>query len=173
MSDELKYADEFDRSLGAAGMAIALFTCDGEHCLAAVSIEDAEPTITFSPEAYYIHNPRISAKIAWTQLIREFHIFSGMLLGNVICRHYLTNRQLRPDTVETLHDLVMRHGAESCDLDDDEIENMFDNDMRYLCALFNHPAVSHVAQNFASTLRSQRRLTAGEVLEQLSRLSAF
>lgn len=172
-SHTLRYTDEADKSLGIAGMSIALLACDGEDCIMGVSIEDGENALEFAPSAFCVSNPRFSAKIAWTQLTREFHMVAGMFLGNVICRRIVTSRSLNSDIINALREIVYEQGREKCDFDDDELDTMFDSDIRYFHRLFSHPTVAETARNFASALRTQRRMTAGDVLDYLSRLSAF
>lgn len=173
MYEILRYTDEVDRSFGAAGMAIALFACDGEDIIASVSVEDGEPTLSFCPGAFFVNNPRFSARITWEKLLQELHIFSGMLIGNVLCRHVISQTDMRREIYDMIYDLISEHGQSTCSLDEDEIANLFDKDYRYFNRLFSHPAVRNVAQTFASSLRQQRRMTAGEVIEYMSRLSSF
>lgn len=171
MYDELKYIDETDKSLGIAGMSIALMVCDGENTISAVSLNDGEDTITFTPEANFSLNPAFSAKYAWNQLLGELQLFSAMLWANIMCRHILASRQIRQEIINTIHDLIFQHGADLCSLDNDELEALFNKDMRYYHRLFNHPTVAQCADNLATTLRAQRRMSAAEVFERLSRLS--
>lgn len=173
MFEELKYTDEADKSLGVAGMAIALLACDSENYIAAVSIEDGEETIDFTPEAFFITNPRFSAKITWNRLMKEYQIYSGMLMGNVICRFVQSHRRLSPETIDLIHDIVREHGCSVCELESDEIDTLFNKDLAYFNRLFNHPSVFEVARDFALTLQKSRRMSAGDVFESLSRLSAF
>ena len=173
MYEILKYKDEVDKSLGVAGMTIALMACDSENCIATVSLEDNEPTLDFAPEAFFICNPRFSAKIAWNHLMREFQIYSGMLIGNVMCRHMVTSRNLQQEIFEILHELILQQGLEQYSLDEDELEELFNKDLRYFRRLFSHPGIAEAARNFANTLRIQRHMTAGEVFEYLGRLTSF
>lgn len=168
----LRYTDEVDKSLGVAGMTIALMACDGENCIAAVSVEDGEDTVEFTPEAFFACNPRFSAKIAWKQLMREFQIYSGMLMGNVMCRHLAAEKDIRQEMLDILHDLVAEQGVAKCELDQDELDDIFNKDLRYFSRLFSHPGVIDAARDFANNLRIQRRMTAGEVFDCLSRLSS-
>lgn len=172
MYELLKYTDEVDKSLGIAGMAIALLACDGENFVASVSVDQSGPGLEFAPEAFFAHNPRFSAKIAWNQLMREFHVFSGMLLGNVMCRHLVTNKNVQREIVDILHELISAHGGSECSLENDELDEIFNKDMVYFRRLFSHPAVADVARDFAGALRAQRSMTAGEVFEHLSRLNS-
>ncbi|MDO4320780.1 MAG: hypothetical protein Q4C34_09425, partial [Bacteroidales bacterium] len=57
--------------------------------------------------------------------------------------------------------------------EDDEIDTLFNKNYRYYSRLFSHSGVLVVARDFATTLRMRRRLTAGEVFEQLSRLNSL
>lgn len=173
MYDILKYTDETDKSLGVAGMAIALLACDGENFISSVSIEEDEDTLMFAPDAFFMGNPRFSAKVAWNQLLREYHVFSGMLIGNILCRHIVPDRSVRSELISLLRSLVAEHGTSVCELEDDEIDSFFSRDMNYFSELFSHPTVIDVAGRFATTLRMQRRMTAGDIFENLSRLSSL
>lgn len=172
-SDILKYSDELDKSLGIAGMSIALLACDGHDCIASVSLNDSEPFLEFSPDAFFVANPRYSAKLAWSQLLRQLQLFSGMLIGNVMCRYYTAHRAMQSDLIDNLHNIIVEHAIELCDLDNDEIESLFNKDILYFRRLFSHPSVAEVARDFASTLRAQRRMTSGDVYESLIRLSSI
>lgn len=172
MSDIFRYTDENDKSLGVAGMSIALLVCDGTDCIASVSVDQSEPSIKFTPETFFPYNPRISAKIMWKQTIKEFHLISDVIIGNVICRRSVCNDPVDGITLRSLHDLIAEQGHE-CQLEDDEIEHIFNNDIKYFQQLFSHPLVSDVARELARKLCVQRRMTSGDVIESLSRLSGL
>ena len=171
--DLLKYSDEVDKSLGVAGMAIALLACEGENYIAYVSVEDGDETITFAPEAFFSGNPRFSAKIAWLQTMKDYQIFSGIIFGNILCRNIAAKREMPGNMLDVMRQLIADHGIKDCALDEDEVVELFDKDLLYFRRLFNHPAVADVARDLATTLRMQRRMTAGEVFENLRRLSAI
>ena len=67
-------------------MAISLVACDCEHLLAEVSIEDEDEALRMAEEFFFCGNPRISAKISWNEILRQYQITSGLMLGNVMCR---------------------------------------------------------------------------------------
>ena len=96
-NDKLKYADERDKSYGIAGMAIAVVAYDSESMLASVSM-DAEPghAVEFGSEFYFSGNPRLSAKIAWTEIIKHFRLATGLLVANAMSRHYVQHRRRLP-----------------------------------------------------------------------------
>ena len=173
MYELLRYIDETDKSMVVAGMAIALLACDGENYIASVSVEEGEETLQFTPEIFFDRNTRISAKLAWQQIINEFHIFSGVLLGNILCRYIVADKQLDKELIDVMHRLIEEYGRQDCELDGDEIELLFDKDLCYFHRLFNHPTVIHVAKEFAHNLRLHRRMTRGDVLENLNRLSGL
>ncbi len=171
MIENLKYKDEVDKSYGIAGMAISLIACDCEQYMASVSIENGEEQVELSPELFFIRNPRFSAKITWTDLIKQFRIATAMLLGNALCRHYGATDLLQEDSLTQLKDFLVSEGHELCELEDDEINEIFDNSRRYYTRLFSHGGVQTIARDFATTLRVRRRLSSGEILDHLSRLN--
>jgi len=173
MENKLKYTDETDKSLGIAGMAISLVACDSEHLLAAVSLKDEEETLQMAEEFFFSGNPRISAKIAWNELLRQYQITSGLLLGNVMCRALSAGHGIDKDVLDFVHKLIIGDGQKYCSLDNDEAEAMYNKEYSYYYRMFSHPSVAEIARDFASTLRLQRRMTAGEVVENLRRLSSI
>ncbi len=173
MENKLKYTDENDKSLGVAGMAISLVACDSEHYLAAVSLEDEEDTLQMAGEFFFSGNPRISAKIAWNELLKQYQITSGLLLGNVLCRSLSAGRNVDKEVLDIIHDMIVNDGRSYCSLEDDEVEAMYNKEYSYYYRMFSHPSVASIARDFAATLRMQRRMTAGEVIEHLRHLSSI
>lgn len=173
MENKLKYTDENDKSLGIAGMAISLVACDCEHLLAEVSIEDEDEALRMAEEFFFCGNPRISAKISWNEILKQYQITSGLMLGNVMCRALAAGHDVDKDVLQLVHDMIVSDGKTHCSLDDDETEAMYRKEYSYYYRMFSHPSVVVVARDFASTLRLQRRMTAGEVIENLRRLSSI
>lgn len=173
MDLNLHYSDESDKSLGIAGMAIALVACDSESVLASVSLESGEETFDFSQDFFFSGNPRQSARIAWNELLRQFQIASSLLLGNVFCRARAGGHAPEADVLDFVRDFIAAEGREYCSLDDDEIQTVYDKYLHFHTRLFSHPGVLSVARDFATVLRMRRSMTAGEVFEQLSRLNSI
>ncbi len=167
-----KYIDENDRSYGAAGMAIGLVIYDGEDMLASISIDgDPNDMVRLTPDFYFAGNPGVSAKTAWNQILKNYNIGTSMLMANLLCRHLVHNRRSLPDELrDTLHSIVAEEGRESCSLDDDEIDRLFNKNFSYLQRVFTHHGVQSVAHDFASVLLSRRTLSRHDVLEQLAAL---
>ena len=170
MYDKLKYIDETDKSLGIAGMAITLVACDCEDMLACVSLEDGEESISMAEEFFFNGNPRLSAKIAWNEILKQFQVTAGMLIGNVLCRKFCKGTSPDADLLKLVHDIIVEEGARNCSLDEDEADAVYNKNYRYYNRLFMHPTVAGVARDFATALRMQRRMTSGEVIENLRRL---
>lgn len=170
MYDKLKYIDETDKSLGIAGMAITLVACDCEDMLACVSLEDGEESISMAEEFFFNGNPRLSAKIAWNEILKQFQVTAGMLIGNVLCRKFCKGISPEADLLKVVHDIIIEEGARHCSLDEDEADAVYNKNYRYYNRLFMHPTVVGVARDFATALRMQRRMTSGEVIENLRKL---
>lgn len=173
MKSALKYVDEADKALGIAGMAISLVACDGEDFLAAVSIVDGEDSLDMSDEFFFNGNQEFSAKLAWNEMLKQFQLTAGMLLGNVMCRAYAAGHSPSRDTLDAVRRLIREEGSEHCSLDRDEADAIYEKDYDYYSRLFTHPTVVEVARNFASILRTRRRLNAAEVLDNLRRLNSL
>lgn len=171
MLSVLKYTDEEDRSYGVAGMTISLLACDAENMLSCVSLEPEEDSVEMSEEFFFNGNPRQSARIAWNELLRQLRVAAAMGLGNVICRARTRGRRPAEDMLRAIHDFVAEQGQAECSLEADEIEKLYRHDLGYYDRLFSHPGVQDVAREFATVLRMRRRMSAGEVFEQLSRFN--
>lgn len=170
--ESLKYSDENDRSYGAAGMAIGLVVYDGEDMLASISI-DADPNdmVSLTPEFYFAGNPGVSAKTAWNQILKNYNLGIAMVMSNLLCRNLVMRRSGLTDEMRaTLHELAMDEGRNSCSLEDDEIDRLFNKNLSYLTRVFSHHGVQSVAHDFAAQLLSRRSLSRLDVLEQLASL---
>lgn len=169
----LRYADETDRALGLTGMAISLVLWDGEPMLAALSLDNNPGEgVEFTPAFGFAGNPRLTASLAWRELLRQYELSAAMIMGNAICRSYIGHsRPLTSASTAALRALLRDEGREVCQLDDDEIDMVYNKTYRYLDRVFTHNAVTRIARNFADTLSRERRLTAAEVFDSLSDLS--
>lgn len=170
--EKIRYTDDTDRSYGAAGMAISLVIYDADELLAGISLDAApDDTVELTPEFYFSGNPGISAKSAWNQMVKNYNIGIAMLMSNLLCRHMVNRRTaLPPEMREMLHTLACDEGRESCSLDADEIDRLFDKNYNYLNRVFSHRGVQTVAHDFASYLLSRRTLSRLDALEQLQAL---
>lgn len=171
MKEDFKYADEKDKSYGLAGMAIALISSDSEDMLAAVSMEPDEESFEMAGEFFFATSPRLSAKLAWRDLLRQYRVGGNLLLGNVLCRHFASTMSLTEDMLGELRSFMIDEGNRWCALEADEVDALYNERYNYFNRLFRHPAVSAAARDFADTLRVRRRMSAAEVLESLRKLT--
>lgn len=168
----LKYSDDNDRSYGAAGMAIGLVVYDGEDMLSSISIDgDPNEMVSLSPDFYFAGNPGVSAKTAWNQILKNYNLGIAMLMSNLLCRNLVMRRMNISDEMRKfLHSLAMEEGHDSCSLEEDEIERLFNKNLSYLTRVFSHHGVQSVAHDFAAQLLSRRSLSRLDVMEQLASL---
>lgn len=171
--EKFRYTDDSDRAYGAAGMAIGLVVYDGDDLLYSIDL-DATPgdMLALSPDFFFAGNPGVSAKAAWTQMVKNFNLGVAMLISNVMCRHMVhSGNDVPSDLAEELKNLAHEEGAGACALEADEVDRLFDKSYTYLWRVFSHRGVQAVAHDFASTLASRRTLSRLEILEQLHALS--
>ncbi len=171
--NRLSYLSDDDRSYGAAGMAIGLVAFDGEEYMVSLSI-DREPgeMMEMMPDFYFSGNPEFSAKSAWNRIIHHYNLQVVMLLGNILCRNMIQNRlTVGSDLHEEIRRAVAEEGLNSCGLEADETDRLFQKDFNYLNRLFSHPGVKNVAHGFASAISSRRSLSRMEILDYLQSLN--
>lgn len=173
MDVNFKYADEEDKCYGITGMAISMVVFDSDDVLSAITLEtSADESIEFLPQYYFSGDPRVSAKAAWTQIVENYQTSMGMVIANVMCRNYVYHRSSMDGAMRMkLLNLLKEEGRDTCSLEDDEIEQLFDKTYGYLHRLFNHHAVQDIAREFASYLKNNRRMSRSDVLEHLRALS--
>lgn len=168
----LRYVDESDRAYGVTGMAIALTLWDGEHYLAAVSLDNpVGESIEFTPAFGFSGNPRMTASLAWREVLKQFELSAAMLMGNAMCRAYVgSSSPVSSSVASQLRAVLRAQGAEICQLDDDETDIIYNKTQRYLDRVFTHTAVASVAHDFAAALMARRRLSSGDVFDLLSEI---
>lgn len=171
---KLSYKDDKDKCYGATGMAMGVVIFDGEEMLTAVDL-DADPhdMLQFSEDFYFSGNPGLSARAAWHKIVNNFNISMGVALSNILCRTLVMGQQrsLANETREALRQLMLEEGKASCELEEDEINSLFNKNYAYLNRVFSHRGVQGVAHDFAETLATMRRMSRAEVIEQLRALN--
>ncbi len=168
----LRYTDERDKTYGIAGMAITLVAVDGEKYLAEVRL-DSEPgeSMVMTHDYGFKGNPRMSAKVVWTQTLQELRTDTSMALGNIACRRYiLAGTRLSDDDTAGIRRAVRSEAMEHCSLDTDEADSLFANCLAYVNRIFRHPGMDRVAHSFAEELGRRRTMSATEVVELLQQL---
>lgn len=172
----LKYVDERDKSYGVAGMAIAVVAYDSESMLASVSM-DAAPghSIEFGSEFFFNGNPRLSAKIAWTEILKHFRLATGLLVANAMSRNYVQHRRrLSAEAEKALREAVHTCGADDeAQLDSDEIDAVLERNIEFFDRLFQMQTVHDVTHSLASELVQRRTFTPAEIVDRLASMMRY
>ncbi len=175
MSNEiitLSYLNEDDKAYGLAGMAISLAALDAIDRVAEVTLDTDGPMVTFSNQYYFSGSPSISPKSTWDNLLHNYYITSAMVLSNIMARSLVRLGQEVPaDILETIHQEIAEEGRESCSLEDDEIETLFNKTRSYMSRIFRNPRLHPAIEEFTRTLSRRRSLSGNEILDELRALS--
>lgn len=167
----LHYSNEDDRAYGLAGMAISVAALDAMDRVAGVSL-DEEPMVTFSHEYYFSGSPSISPKTTWENLLQNFQITSAMVISNVMARHMVRMHSDVPtELYDALHTEIAEEGKESCSLEDDEIDALFNKTRSYMGRIFRNPRLHPAIDDFARTISRRRALSGREIIDELRMLS--
>lgn len=169
---ELRYINEDEKCYGITGMAIGMVVWNAEDVLASVSLDaPVDEVVEFTNEYYFNGNPRLSAKVAWNHILEHYQVSMGMMIGNVLCRSYVLHESSLDNKIkDELIKYLDEEGRETCSLDSDEVRRLFDKSFSYLNKVFNHSGVQSIAHDFARVLKNRRRMSRGEVIEQLQAL---
>ncbi len=169
----LSYRNEDDRCYGATGMAIGLVVFDGEDMLAGMSLDSpAHEMMEMNQDFFFSGNPSLSAKAAWNRMLRNFNLITAMMISNVMCRRLVLDQaEIGSDIRDALRSHILAEGADTCSLEEDEADRIFEKDYDYLYQVFNHRGVQDIARDFARKFASVRHFSRAEMLEELSMLS--
>lgn len=168
----LAYKNEDDKAFGLAGMAISLAALDAIDRVAGVSLDSEGPMVTFSHQYYFTGSPSISPKSTWDNLIHNFYITSAMVLSNVMARSLVRLKDDVPaDVLDTIHNEIIMEGRETCSLEDDEIETIYDKTRVYMGRIFRNPRLHPAINDFAHLLARRRSLSGNEIIDELRALS--
>ena len=166
----LCYADERDKTYGRGGMAITLVVLDSEDCLGGIDL-DAEPADSFvmSNLFGFRGNPRMSAKILWSESVKELRLLASVALGNVVCRRYiLQHKGVERAELDELRQAIRCDADEQCALDNDEADRLFNSCLEHVDRLFRHPGIADIANSMAEFIGRRRSLSAMEAIEFLA-----
>lgn len=174
MSKKFIYTDENDRVYGLTGMAVTMAVWSDNDNILEINIDRTDEPVSFTPGFYFSRNQNCSAKEVWEMMMKHFQLAMGMAQGNLLCRR-LVGQHVMPgeDETEALRLAAVQEGLETCGLERDEVEALWNKSYRTLVRVFGHNGVGSIAENFASELLMRRRLECseiGELLNDLGRL---
>lgn len=164
----LSYQNEDDRAYGLAGMMVALANLDAIDRVATVSLDSEGPMVEFSHAYYFSGSPSISPKSTWDNLVTNFHITTSMVMGNILARTLVRLKEDAPeDTLKEVYSQIEEEGKETCDLESDEIERLYDHVLSRAMRLFRNPRVHPAIDEFARVISLKRSLTGREIFDEL------
>lgn len=169
----MKYRNDDDKCYGVVGMAIGLNIWNATEMFTQISV-DAEgfDCITFTSDYYFAGNPAISPKTSWQSILDHYKVTMGIVIANVMCRRMVGDNKAIDNTIrEELFEALALEGKDSCQLDNDEIERLFDKSYSCLTQLFAHHQVKNMVHDFSATLKQCRTMSCHEVAEQLQLLN--
>lgn len=154
---------------GVAGMVLIILALGAEDQLAAVDMRaPLGQNLILYPESGVNANPHVSAKILWAQSVKDMRIVTSMALAKIFSSQLACNR-FRPDsdTIRALRASVNEMAAESCALDKDESDAMFDSCRNYVERIFSHPGVRQNIVPFGRFLLEKGISDREEIIEYL------
>lgn len=167
----LNYINEDDRAFGLAGMSISLAALDALDRVASVSLDSEGPMVIFSNEYYFPGSPALSPKVVWDNLLHNFYITSAMVISNVMARSMVRMRREVPlELMEAIRSEMREEGRESCSLDEDEVEALYNKTRSYMGRIFRNPRLHPAINDFAHTISRRRTLSGREIRDELQAL---
>ncbi|MCH5242734.1 MAG: hypothetical protein J1F67_10005 [Muribaculaceae bacterium] len=164
----LSYLNEDDRAYGLAGMMVALASLDAMDRVATISIDTQGPMVEFSHEYYFSGSPSISPKSTWDNLVSNFHLTTSMIVGNILARTLVRLKEEAPqDIMKEVYSQVEEEGRDTCSLESDEIENLYNHALNKAMRLFRNPRLHPAIDEFARVLAVKRSLSGREVMDEL------
>ena len=164
----LAYQNEDDRAYGLAGMAISLAALNAIDREAEVSLDAEGPMVSFSHADYFAGSPSISPKATWDNLIQNFHITPAMVMANVHSRSLVRMMREAPRQIlDEIHQEVISEGTETCGLERDEIDNLYNRTLSYTRRIFANPRLHPAIEEFVRVLSRRRVLSGMEIQDEL------
>lgn len=168
----LTYLNDDDKAYGLAGMAISLAALEAIDRVAKVSLDEDGPMVTFSHAYYFSGSSSISPKASWDNLIHNYYLTTAMVLSNVMSRSIVRlHREVPQDILKTLRRNITVEGEETCSLEDDEIDRLYNKTYSYMRRIFNNPRLHPAIDSFVRTISRRRELSGTEIIDELTRLN--
>lgn len=164
----LTYLNEDDRAYGLAGMVISLASLNAIDRVAGISIDADGPMVEFSHEYFFPGSPTISPKATWDNLVQNFHITTAMVISNVLARSVVRLKEETPSSLlNQIFEEVEKEGRDTCALEEDEIENLYNNALARSRRLFHNPRLHPAIDEFARLISRRRTLSGMEIRDEL------
>ncbi|MDE6078087.1 MAG: hypothetical protein K2G29_10175 [Muribaculaceae bacterium] len=164
----LSYLNEDDRAYGLAGMVISLASLHAIDRVAEICLDSKGPMVEFSHRYYFAGSPSMSPKASWDHLVQNFHLTTSMVVANVLARSVVRLKEDAPASVmDEIFSEVEREGRDTCSLEDDEIENLYNNALQRARRLFRNPRLHPAIDELVKVISRKRRLSGMEIADEL------
>ena len=164
----LAYLNEDDRAYGLAGMMIALANLDAIDRVAMVDLDARGPMVEFSHAYYFAGSPSISPKATWDNLVENFHLTTSMVISNILARSLVRLKEEAPsDILKEIYSQVEMEGKDTCELEDDEIKQLYNHALNRAMRIFRNPRLHPVIDEFAHIISRKRNLSGREIMDEL------
>ena len=165
---QLSYINEDDRAFGLAGMAISLASLDALDRVTEVFLDADGPMVSFRNNYYFSLSPSVSPKAVWNNLLRNFHLTASMAMGNIMARTLIRlGEEPDQEVFNSVREIMREEGRETCELDEEESDIIFDNVWRQNKRLFHNPMLHPAIKELAGVIARRRRLSSPELIEEL------
>lgn len=172
-SIKLTYHNENDKAYGLAGMALSIAALDSSDLITGISIdaEDDSLMVEFSQQYYFGCFPSGTPKTIWQNTLRNFQVTSAMTLANIYARSLVRLQTNIPaKLLEKVHSTIIDEGINTCCLDEDEAEDIYQRMLSYNRRIFGNPRLKPAITAFADIISRRRSLTCNEIEEELRQL---
>lgn len=164
----LTYQNEDDRAYGLAGMTISLAALDALDNVVSVSLDADGPMVRFTHSYYFCGSPTISPKAVWTNMVNNFNLTAAMILSNIMARIMVRmHRDVPDELMDMLHDEIVLEGRNTCSLDEDEVNVLYDRAHSYMRRIFRNERLHPAIEELVRTLSRRRTLTGTEIADEL------
>lgn len=171
MNFQLRYSNEDDRAYGLAGMAISMASLDALDRITEIFLDAEGPMVNFSQEYYFSSSPAISPKAVWNNLMSNLQLTTSLVLGNIMARSLVRlGAEADEDVFNEIKSLVREEGMETCALDQEEADEVFEKVMRHSRRLFYNPRLQPAVRELAGVISRRRRLSVIDLAEELELL---
>lgn len=165
------YQNDNDRAYGLAGMAISMASLDALDRINGIFLDAEGPMIEFAGAYYYPSSPAVSAKAVWNHLLSNFHLTTSVVVANIMARTIvLGGRMPSAQDLEEVREVVRQEGRDTCSLDEEESDVLFDKVLRHNLSLFENPRLHPVVSQLAEVITRRRRLSVFDLEEELELL---
>lgn len=167
----LQYRNDDDKAYGLAGMIFSLNALGALDIVNEVSLDTDGPMVTFSADYYFFASPAISPKAVWQQTKRNWYLTSSMVVANVMARALVRDGEQIPSQIlDDIRSQILREGADTLSLEEDEAGSLFDNLYRKNLQIFYNPRIQPVVRSLTRTLALRRSLSFSDLIDLLSTL---